>query len=180
MSDLVDPGWRPAVPMALRILGLRRPSGSMLVVLRASIVFLCGAAGIIGVVAVVLSAGSSEPRISGVTAQIILGGAVIAAAAVISMTGRESPDLRSVGHLAVWLFAVTMRRVLAAAAVGPVGFLLSWMAGAGSYVIFGSGAAILLMAVVAPTRDRIASWQAEVTETGSELVVLEGLLLPYR
>ncbi|OFW67451.1 MAG: hypothetical protein A2Z12_03340 [Actinobacteria bacterium RBG_16_68_21] len=179
MTDQVDPGWRPALPIALGILSLRRPSGSMLIVLRAAVIFLATAAAATAVFAVVLSAGSAEPRIGEVTAQLLLGGAVIAAASVIALTGREAPDLRSEGHLAVWLFGVTMRRILASAAVGPVGFLLSWMAGAGSYVIFGAGAAILLMAVVAPTGDRLRSWQVEVTEAGSDIVVLRALEHPY-
>jgi len=180
MTQELDPGWRPALGVAFGILGFRRPTGSILIVLRAAVVFLSVSAAVMAGIAVVLSAGSAEPRIGEVTAQLVLGAAVIASASVTALTGRESPDLRSPGHLAVWLFRVTMRRVLASAAVGPVGFLLSWMAGAGSYVIFGSGAAILLMAVVAPTVTRIESWQAEVTGTGSDIVVLEALLFPYR
>lgn len=180
MTEPVDPGWRPAIPIAIRILGLRRPSGSILIVLRAVVVFLSLAAAATAAIAILLSAGSEEPRIGEVTAQLVLGAAVIASAAVVALTGREPPDLRSEGHLAVSLFAVTMRRVLASAAVGPVGFLLSWMAGAGSYVIFGSGAAILLMAVVAPTKARLDAWQAEVTEAGAEISVLAAVLLPYR
>jgi hypothetical protein len=54
------------------------------------------------------------------------------------------------------------------------------MAGEGSYVIFGSGAAILLMAVVAPTSDRLQAWQTEVSEAGSQIVVLAAVLMPYR
>lgn len=180
MTDPTDPGWRPAVPVAIGILGLRKPVGSILIVMRAVVVFLASTAAVIAVVAVLLSAGSSEPRIGEVSAQLILGAAVIAAASVIAVTGREPADLQGEGHLALWLFSVTMRRVLAAAAVGPVGFVLSWMAGAGSYVIFGSGAAILLMAVVSPTADRLRTWQTEVDEAGSEIVVLEALAMPYR
>ncbi|HEX9978408.1 MAG TPA: hypothetical protein VGB41_07270 [Acidimicrobiia bacterium] len=180
MTTPADPGWRPSIPVAVRILGLRRPSGSILIVMRAAIMFLSAAAAITAVVAVILSAGSEEPRISELTAQIVLGAAVIAAASAIAVSGREPLDVRSEGHLAVWLFAITMRRVLASAAVGPVGFLLSWMAGEGSYVIFGSGAAILLMAVVAPTSDRLQAWQTEVSEAGSQIVVLTAVLMPYR
>jgi len=180
MTESTDPGWRPALPVALRILGLRRPSGSLLIVLRAAVIFLSVAAAGTAVIALILGAGSEEPRITGATAQLLLGAAVIAAASVIVVTGREAPDVRTGGHLGYWLFTVTMRRVLAAAAVGPVGFLLSWMAGAGSYVIFGSGVAILLMAVVAPTRDRLTAWQAEVNEAGADIAVLDALSLLYR
>lgn len=180
MSLPGDPGWRPALPVALRIVGWRRPSGSILIVLRATAMFLGAAAAVTAVLGVILSAGADEPRVAEVTARLVLGAAVGAAVLVAAVTGRESPDLRSPGHLAVWLFGVTIRRLLAAAAVGPVGFLLSWMAGSAAYVVVGAGAAMLLIAVVAPTADRLRTWQSDITEAGSDIVVLEALGMPYR
>jgi len=172
-----DPGWRPAFALAVRIAMLRPPQGPVLMVLRATVAFLCVASGAIALLVLLLGGGSGDARIEEATAQIVLFAAVGLAAAVIAVTGRESPDDRSPGHLAVWVFRITMRRLLAAAAVGPVGLLLSWSVADGAWVIYGAGASILLMLVVAPTVRRIAAWQEEV---GGELGVLDALLRPYR
>jgi hypothetical protein len=163
--------------LAARIALLRAPVGPVLLALRAAVAFLCFASGATAFFVLLLGGGSGEVRIEEVTAQIMLFTAVGLAAVVIAVTGREPPDDRSPGHLAVWVFRITMRRLLAAAAVGPVGLLLPWSAADGVWVIYGAGASILLMLVVAPTARRIAAWQAEI---GDELDVLAALLRPYR
>ena len=149
----------------------------MLLVLRSAVTFLSVASVITAVAVLTLGGGSGEPRIEEVTAQIMLFAAVGLAATVIAFASREPPDDRSAGHLSVWAFRVTMRGVLAAAAVGPVGLLLSWSAGNGVWVIYGAGASILLMFVVAPTARRLAAWQTEVRD---DMDVLAALLTPYR
>lgn len=58
--------------------------------------------------------------------------------------------------------------------------VLSWLAGGRTYVIFGAGGAVLLMAVVAPTADWLRQWQKEVAEARSDLSVLEALRRPFR
>lgn len=174
---MTDPGWRPAVALAARIALLRPPDGPILIVMRAAVVFLAGASVTTAVLVLVFGGGSGEARVDEVTAQIILFAAVGAAAVVTALGGRESPDTRSEGLLAAWIFRVTMLRVVAAALVGPVGLLLSWSAADGAWVIYGTGAAILLMLVVGPTRRRIVAFQDEVGDEGD---VLAALLRPYR
>ena len=176
-GSATDPGWRPAFRLAVGIALLRPPAGPVLLVLRSTAVFLSIASGITAITVLALGGGSGEPRIQEVTAQIVLFAAVGLAAAVIAVASREPPDDRSAGHLSVWAFRVTMRGLLAAAAVGPMGLLLSWSAGNGVWVIYGAGASILLMLVVAPTARRLAAWQ---TEVGAEMNVLAALLTPYR
>jgi hypothetical protein len=172
-----DPGWRPAVALAGRIALLRRPQGSILTVLRATVVFLAVAPGLIAVLVLLLGAGSRSPQIEQITAQIALFAAVGLAATAIALIGREHPDDESELRLAAWVFRTTMRRVLAAAAVGPVGLLLSWMAGDGAWVIYGAGASIVLISIAAPTASRLQAWQEDIGEEG--LSVLQALQRRY-
>lgn len=174
-SPPVDPGWKPAIRMAAAMLTRRREKASILLVMRASVVLLSGAAGAAGLLALVMSAGSDEPRIDGVVANVLLAGGVIAAAGVMATVGRVLPEVDP-ARLAAFLFLATQRRVLAAAGVGPLGLLLSWLAADGALVIFGVGTSILLMAVAAPSADRIRAWQEEVDTFDAPYSVLEALL----
>lgn len=174
---MTDPGWRPAIGLAVRIALLRPPEGAILIVMRAAVVFLGVATAVTAVLVLTFGAGSGEARIGDATAQLVLFAAVGAAAILIAISGREAPDTRTEGLLAAWIFRVTLLRVVASAAVGPVGLLLSWSAGDGAWVIYGAGAAILLMLVVGPTRRRIAAFQEEV---GEEIDVIAALMHPYR
>ena len=81
--------------------------------------------------------------------------------------------------MAASLFTLTLRRVVVAATVLPVGMLLSWTSGDETWIIFGGGATLLLMAVAGPTRDRIEKWQAEVDEAGVDVSVLGSLSRRY-
>lgn len=114
------------------------------------------------------------------TARIGISAIVGAAVITISLIGKAGPETGSEARLAASLFQITMRRVLAAAAVGPGGFFLSWAAADATYVIFGSGLALLLMAVASPTSDRLDQWQTEVDETGSALSVRAALARSWR
>jgi hypothetical protein len=174
----VDPGWRPAVRLALRLL---RPTGtvSVLMVMRSSTVLLGGVAGLAGLIALLLGAGASSPRMDPVSAQVLLAGAVIAAASVMAVHGRVLPEVEP-RRLAWFLFTTTQRKVMAAAAVGPAGMLLSWLSADGTMVIFGVGVAILLMMVAAPTALRIRAWQDEVDAFTKPYSVLGALLLDHR
>jgi hypothetical protein len=174
----VDPGWRPAARSAAALLVGRRPATSILEVMRGSIVLLSAAAGTAALIALVLGAGSGEPRIDRVAAQVLLGAGVIAAATVMATVGRILPEVDP-SRLAVFLFVATQRKVLAAAAVGPLGLILSWLAADGALVIFGMGTSILLMAVAAPTADRIRIWQEEVDTFEHPYSVLGALLRSY-
>ena len=174
-----DPGWRPAVAVAWRVLTLRPPEASILMVMRGAVIFLSVAGAVAAVVAIALGAGSQEPRIEEATARIVLGLAVAVGAITLALIGRSGPDVRSQGHLAVSVFRATMLRVLAVAAVQPAGLALSWASGDPAYVIFGTGAAILLMAVGGPTRDRLGKWQELIDESGSDLSLQEALSAPY-
>ena len=60
------------------------------------------------------------------------------------------------------------------------GLMLSWLAADASYVIFGSGLAMLLMAVAGPTSKRIDHWQFKVDEADVELSVRSALDRPWR
>ncbi len=180
MNRAADPGWRPAAGTALRILTFRRPAGSLLTVLRAAVLFLCGAAAATGVLGVILTSGGGEPRIGATTARIVLAAAVVAAVSVAVAARAEPPDLRGPGNLGLWLFVTTLRRVLAAAAVGPIGFLLSWMGRTGIHAVVGSIAAIAMLVATAPTARWIRGWQERVTEGRSNIDVLDALSLPYR
>ena len=180
MTDSLDPGWRPAVPLVGRIVSGRGLDGSILLVMRAAVIFLGVAAALSGLGSLILGAGSQHPRIGGTSARILISLAMGIAAIGISTVGKAGPDLDSPGHLAVSVFRITMRRVLFAAGVGPAGLAISWVSGDASYVIFGTGLAILLMAVAAPTSRRLAQFQSEVVDAGSEISVLEALQRSYR
>lgn len=179
-ADSLDPGWRPALTLAGRIITGRGAQGSMLLVMRAAVVLLSVAAVATAVGVLVFGGGSGEASMDETTARLGLFAAVGIAAAVISLVGRGGPDVADEIHLAVFVFQVTMRRVLAAAALGPAGLVLSWLAADGTFVIFGAGVAVLLMAVVAPTADRLRQWQADVAEAGSDLSVIGALSRPFR
>lgn len=179
-DDPLDPGWRPAFPIARRILMGRGPSGSILLVMRAGVVLLGAVAAGSALAALVFGAGSQDPRISATSARILISAAMGAGAIGVSLTGTGGPDLDDEGRLAVSVFTITMRRVLFAAAIGPAGFAISWLAGDASYVVFGTGLALLFMAVAGPTSKRIAQFQTEVDEAGSDLSVLHALQRPYR
>jgi hypothetical protein len=73
-----------------------------------------------------------------------------------------------------------MRRMLIAATLGPSGMVLSWLSGDATYVVFGTGLALLLIAVASPTSRRIEQFQSEVDEAEASLSVLDALLRPYR
>lgn len=173
--EVVDPGWRSAVRAAPHLVLSREPPGPPLVVMRAMVVLLSTVAAVTALVALMLGAGSGEERIGGVTAHVVLGIGVIAAASVMALTGRVIPD-DGPGAVAAFLFVTTHRKVLAAACVGPLGLLLSWLAADGAQVIFGVGASILLMAVASPTAERIEAWQEEVDGFDRPFSVLEALL----
>ena len=166
--------------MAAGIVTGRGTTGSILLVMRAGVLLLSLVAAVTAVVVLVFGAGSGGERIDATIARIGISAAVGVSVIVTSFIGRGGPDLDSEGHLAVSVFRITMRRVLAAAAVGPAGLLLSWLSADGSYVIFGSGLAMLLMAVVSPTSSRIEQWQSEVDEAGSNLSVRLALNRPWR
>lgn len=149
-------------------------------VMRATVVLLSGVAALSALTVLVFGAGSGTRYVDASLARIGLSALVGAAVIAISYIGRGGPDLDDERHLAVSLFQIGTKRVLSAAAVGPGGFILSWLAADATYVIFGAGLALLLMAVVAPTVDRIAQWQAEVDEAGSDLSVGAALGRPWR
>lgn len=180
MNDLTDPGWRPALPLVGRILTGRGPDGSILLVMRAGVVLLGGVAAASALGALVLGAGSQEPRIGSGLARILISAAMGAGAIGVALTGTGGPDTDSEGHLAVSVFTITMRRVVYAAAIGPAGLAISWLSGDASYVIFGTGLALLFMAVAGPTSKRIAQFQGEVDDAGVELSVLRALQRRYR
>ncbi len=180
MSEHPDPGWRPAVPVALGIVTGRGASGSILLVMRAGVLLLSLVAAVTAVAVLVFGAGSGVEKVDGTVARIGISAAVGASVIATSYIGRGGPDLDTEAHLAVSLFQIIMRRVLAAAAVGPAGLMLSWLAADASYVIFGSGLAMLLMAVAGPTSKRIDHWQSEVDEAGAELSVRSALDQPWR
>jgi hypothetical protein len=179
MTEPTDPGWRPALQLVGRVVA-GRPDGTILLVMRAGVILLGAVAAASALAALLFGAGSREPLISAAVARILISAAMGFGAIGVSLTGTGGPDLGSEGHLAVSVFTITMRRVLYAAAIGPAGFAISWLAGDASYVVFGTGLALLLMAVGGPTSKRLAQFQAEVDEEGSDLSVLQALHRPYR
>lgn len=180
VTEPLDPGWRPALPLVGQVVGGRSLDGSILIVMRAAVVFLVIVSAVLGLGVVVFGAGPREARIGDGAARILLSAVMGGALIGISMTGRGGPDLSDADHLAVSVFRITMRRVVFAAAIGPAGMAISWLAGDPSYVIFGTGLAILLMAVAGPSERRIGQFQTEVDEAGSDLSVLGALQRRYR
>jgi len=180
VDEHTDPGWGPAVPVAAGIVTGRGAAGSILLVMRAGVLLLSLVSAVTAVLVLVFGAGSGAERIEPTIARIGISAAVGASVIAGTLIGRDGPALDSEGHLAVSLFQITMRRVLAAAAVGPAGLLLSWLSADASYVIFGSGLAMLLMAVASPTSSRIEQWQSDVVEAGSELSVRTALDRSWR
>jgi hypothetical protein len=179
VTEPTDPGWIAAWPVAGRLVAGRGPSGTVLLVMRAFVLVLSTVAVGGGVAALVFGAGSQQPAIEPLTARfgisVVIGAAVIA----ITFIGRSGPETSGEGALALSLYQTTMRRVLAAAAIGPVGMALSWLSGDATYVIFGTGLALLLMAVAGPTAKRLNQYQAEVDDQGSDLSVLQALSRRY-
>lgn len=175
-----DPGWKSALPQVGRIATGRTPAGSILLVMRGAVLFLEIAAVVAGFLVVFLGGGAQEARVDDVTARILISLMVGVVIIAITRIGREGPDVSTAEHLAVSVFRITMRRVLVAAALAPVGMALSWLSGDASYVVFGTGLAMLLMAVSSPTVRRIEQFQTEVDDAGSELVVLAALQRSYR
>jgi peptidoglycan/LPS O-acetylase OafA/YrhL len=150
-----------------------------LLVLRAFVLLLAVVALGGGVIALMFGAGAEEPRIDALAARFAISLALGASVIATSFIGKEGPDVGSEAELAASLYQTTMRRVLAAAAVGPIGLLLSWLSGDGTYVIFGTGLALLLMAVAAPTGKRLKQYQSEVDDAGSDLSVMSALSRRY-
>jgi hypothetical protein len=148
-------------------------------VLRAAVFAMGGAAVLAAAIALVFGAGAGEPRIDDLGAQLVLGGATISAAVGIAIVGRSWQPPPTDQAMAASLFTLTLRRVVVAATVLPVGMLLSWTSGDETWIIFGGGATLLLMAVAGPTRDRIEKWQAEVDEAGVDVSVLGALSRRY-
>jgi hypothetical protein len=180
MSEFDDPGWKPSVPVAMGIVRGRGVTGSILLVMRAAVLLLSVVSGLTAVAVLIFGAGSGEVVIGSTVARMTISAAVGAAVIATSFIGREGPDLSDEGAMAVSLFQITMRRVLAAAAVGPAGLILSWLSADASYVIFGAGLAMLLMAVASPTARRISQWEIEVEEAGSDLSVPAALSRSWR
>lgn len=149
-------------------------------VMRAGVLLLSMVAAVTALVVLVFGAGSGAEMIDATTARIGISAAVGLSVIATSRIGRGGPDLGSEAELAVSLFRITMRRVLAAAAVGPAGLLLSWLSADASYVIYGSGLAMLLMAVASPTAKRLDQLQSEVDEAESELSVRSAIERPWR
>ena len=179
-APMQDPGWRPAVPVALRMATLRPPQGTVLVVLRAGVLALGGTAVIVGVLALLLGAGAGEQRVDDVEAQLVLGATTITAAIGIAVVGRSWEPPSTEPALASAIFVLTLRRVVVASIVLPVGMVLSWASSDETWIIFGAGATLLLMAVAGPSRDRLAKWQEEVADAGLDLSVLSALSRRYR
>ena len=180
MIQDADPGWKPAVPVAVNIVIGRGVSGSILIVMRAGVLLLSLVAAVTAVLVVVFGAGSGAERVDATVARIGISAAIGLSVIATSSIGRGGPDVDGEGSLAVSLFRITMRRVLAAAAVGPAGLLLSWLSADASYVIYGTGLAMLLMAVASPTAKRLDQLQSEVDEAGSNLSVRTALDRPWR
>lgn len=180
MTGQTDPGWKPALPLVGRILSGRGPDGSILMVMRAAVVLLAAVATGAALLALIAGAGTREPQIDSTVARILISASMGIGAIGVSLTGQGGPDLEGPGHLAVSVFRITMRRVLYAASIGPAGLAISWLAGDASYVIFGTGLALLFMAVAGPTSKRLAHFQSEVDEAGSDLSVVAALERPYR
>jgi hypothetical protein len=179
MADHADPGWVRALPAVLGIVTGRQPKVSILLMMRAIVLLLTLVVGGTALGVLIFGAGSDVARIDPTIARIgisaALGGSVIAT----SFIGRAGPDTSSEAALASDLFQISMRRALASVAVGPAGLMLSWLAADSSYVIFGSGLALLLTAVAGPSLKRIKAWEAEVAEAGSSLSVRAALDRPW-
>jgi hypothetical protein len=180
VNELADPGWKPSVPVAVGIVRGRGATGSILLVMRAAVLLLSVVSGLTAVAVLVFGAGSGEVVINSTVARMGISAVVGAAVFATSFIGRAGPDLSDESVMAVSLFQITMRRVLAAAAVGPAGLIFSWLSADASYVIFGAGLAMLLMAVASPTARRIEQWETEVEEAGSDLSVRSALNRPWR
>lgn len=148
--------------------------------MRAGVLLLSLVAAATALAVIVFGAGSGTERISALSARMGISAAVGLSVIATSSIGRGGPDLDSESQMAVSLFQITMRRVLAAAAVGPVGLLLSWLSADASYVIYGSGLAMLLMAVASPTAKRLDQLQSEVDEAGSDLSVRTAVSRSWR
>lgn len=179
MPHPLDPGWRRAPAAAWRIL-TGGPQGTILEVMRAAVVLLGTVAVVAALGALMAGAGTRDPVIGSTSARLALSGALAVAVVGMSLTGTGGPDVDGPDHLAIDVFRITMRRVLFAAALGPAGLAISWLAGDGSYVVFGTGLALLFMAVSGPTEKRLRQFQVEVGEAGSDLDVVEALQRSFR
>jgi hypothetical protein len=159
---------------------LRPPEGSVLIVLRAGALAFGGAAVIAALFALLFGAGGGSQRLGDLEAQLVLGGATITSAVGIALVGRSWEPPPREQALAAAVFTLVLRRLVVASMVLPVGLVLSWSTGDETWIIFGAGATLLLMAVAGPSSDRIDRLQEQVEEAGVDLSVRRVLSRPYR
>jgi hypothetical protein len=181
LNRLADnPGWRPAFGAAFRMLTLRPPGDTPLVVLRALAVVL-GFASLFSVpVALVVGIDLLPERIAPMTARVAVGviGAVGLGVGLWLARGRVDPT--DAARLGAGLFRSSSRSLLAAVAVAPAGLALGALSGDLWVAVGGALAGALFVLAVAPTELRVVSWQRRVTAAGSTLRVVDALGARHR
>jgi len=170
-----DPGWRPVFGVALRLLTLRRPRDTPLVVLRAIAIVLGFADVMAAPVAVAVGIDLLPDRIPVMAARVSIAVIGVTAVPVALLLVRGRIDITDEAHLSAGLFRSSSRSLLAAASIAPAGLSLGALSGDLVTAAAGAAAGALLVLAVAPTEVRVISWQRRVGATGSLLRVMDAL-----
>ena len=175
-----DPGWRPAFGVAFRMLTLRPPGDTPLVVLRALAVVLGFAALGSAPIAAAVGIDLLPARIDAAAARLGAGviGVVALTAGLVLARGRI--DVADEWCLGAGLFRSSARSLMAAVAVAPAGLALGALAGDLVTAAAGALTGALFVLAVAPTEMRVISWQRRVTAAGSTLRVVDALGTRHR
>ena len=174
MDTEPDPGWRDAVAAARRIALLRPVDATLLITLRGITVFGLVTSLMLVPVSWLASAGVEEPSTNRTAASVLVAVVVIGAGLSL-LLATQRPDVSGTVQLAAFAFRVTVFRVILGAAIGGAGLITAFLSGSPVLGIVGTAAAVVLIALAAPTAGRVDAWQDAIDETDSPLSVREVL-----
>lgn len=173
-----DPGWRPSIGVAVRIATLRPVEAPLLTTLRGITLFGLATSVLLIPVAWLASIGVDQPATNRSAASVLVAVVVVAGGLSLLLATRP-PDATDLFRLAAFTFRVTVFRIVLGAAVGGAGLITAFVSGRPVLGLVGTIAAVVLIGLAAPTRQRIEAWQQAVDASGSLLSVHDALALGY-
>jgi hypothetical protein len=173
---VTDPGWKPAIPIALRIATLRSVDADLLLTLRGITVFALATSTLLVPMSYLATLGV-EPSGASTEASFVVG-AVVVLGGLSVFLGLRPVDQTDTVHLAASLFRQTTLRVVLGAAPGGAGLVAAFMSGEPVLGLVGTLCAVVMIGLAAPTRGRVDAWQEAVDESG--LSVRQALQIRYR
>lgn len=173
---MTDPGWRPAIPIALRIATLRSVEADLLLTLRGMTIFALGTSLLLVPVSYLVTLGSMSSDSSMAAAFVV--GAIVVVGGLSLLLGTRPLHAADRLQLAAVLFRSTTLRVLLGASLGGIGVVGAFASGEPVLGLVGTSCAVVMVVLAAPTRRRVEAWQEAVE--GSGLSVREALEARYR